>query len=491
MRIWPRSLFLKLSVSFWILVFFLSGLQFALMFYFWRTGENQRLQMGNWELATNIARELRPVLLSEKSTDGLSIALARIAQINPEIDLYILDKNGNAVAWSFDIPHGGKPDVPIDLIESFLASNPRRKLPLYGPNPGDPEYLRPFAVERIEFFSRPGYLYVVLGGGRSRIYRHSVLDRFLLVGGGVTSFLSALIAALLGTLIFSVITRRFRRLSRAVQSISAGSYSTRTGISGSDEVAQLGEQVDLMAKTIEESIEQIKRADESRRQMLANISHDLRGPITSLRAHLEMAQNSSQQSGKRDGELRIDKLLLTVDHLTQLIHDLFDLAKLESKEMIPHPEPFSLPDLVREEVFFDLKPFAETRRIALRFEASEILPLVLADPQMLYRVFTNLVKNAIGHTPEGGEVRVLIVQKLDRLRVTVSDTGVGIAPKDIGLIFERFYIGSGTKLEGPSGTGLGLAIVKQILTLHGADISVQSAPGQGAHFSFELPVCES
>ena len=487
MSLKPQSLFLKLSFSFWVLIFLLAGLQFLLLFRFWTAAENERAQSLNWELATNIARTLRPTLVSNDAIEQLPAALGRVAGHNTEIDIYVLDEFGKPLAWSYRAPIDPTQAVPVELLESFLGTHPSRTVPIYGPNPSTPGYERPFVAERIEIQDRPGYLYIVLGGLRSKIYRGALLDRYLIFGGSITSLLVALSAAVLGTIVFSVITRRFRVIAKAVNSIAAGDYSIRTGVEGNDEVAQLGSQIDVMAKTIETSIEKLKAADESRRQLLTNISHDLRGPITALRAHLEIAQRDFEELPPAEKQLRFARIIGTVDTLTQLFNQLFELSKLESGGLLPEREQFAIVDLITEEVFFDQQPFATQRGVTLKIEAAGPFPLVHGDPQMTYRVLANLIKNAIAHTPEGGTVLVALALSGSKLLISVADTGVGIAQADLPKIFDRFYSGDKGRTSHAGGSGLGLAIVKQILILHGEEISVESEEGVGTCFCFSLP----
>ncbi len=179
-------------------------------------------------------------------------------------------------------------------------------------------------------------------------------------------------------------------------------------------------------------------------------------------------------------------MLRQSQHLTRLVGELFELAKLEAREASPQCEPFSLPELVQDVVQkFQLE--AGERRVTLTMELDADLPLVSADIALVERVLDNLIDNALSHTPAGGTVRVPVRRDADRVILCVADTGKGIAEGDLPKIFEPFYQAK-EPASGNGHAGLGLAIARRIVELHGSVLDVRSRPGEGTTFVFGLPV---
>ena len=260
----------------------------------------------------------------------------------------------------------------------------------------------------------------------------------------------------------------------------------RRNVAG-DEIDRLGVTVEQMSQRIVDQIRQLRHADASRREMVANVSHDLRTPLTSLQGYLETLLI---KEGELSEEERRHYLGLAVKHgrrLSQLTAELFELAMLESREADLHFEPFSLAELVQD-VAQKFKLEAEKREICLETEIPKGAPFVSADIALIERVLENLIENAIKYTPEGGTIRLSLILGRGRIAARVSDTGVGIPEAEIPHIFERFYRVEKSRGEGPEGTGLGLAIAQRILQLHGSPIQVESEPGAGTSFTFELPI---
>lgn len=484
---WRQSIYVKLSAALWVLVFSVCGLQFFVLYSLWTRAETERIQLLNWELAVNYARDLRPILEHDGISPELRRALGRLSGFNFEAEVFILDQHGKPLAWSYRGPNSEADVVPIELLERFLTSEPNRRLPLLGPKLSKPGRNGPFVAERILIRDRPGYLYVVLDGLRAGIYRGTLLDRYLLFGGGFTSGLLSLFAFIVGAVVFSILTRRLRVLTQTVDRIADGDYRARIELTGKDEVHHLAAQINAMAATIDANIETIRAGDESRRQLIATLSHDLRTPITALRANLEATEASLERLSAEERRERFRRMFGTIENLTELLSQLFELAKLESGERKPAREPFSLSELISEEVFFEQEIFARERGVALVLVAPEGLPFVSADAEMIYRVLLNLVKNAITHTPQEGTVTVTLTTRASRIEVSVSDTGCGIAEGDLRRVFDRFYTGDTARTRGRGGTGLGLAIVKQMLNLHEEEIFVESTVGVGTRFWFTLP----
>ena len=235
-------------------------------------------------------------------------------------------------------------------------------------------------------------------------------------------------------------------------------------------------------------VETLRDTDEMRRTLVANLSHDLRTPLTSLQAHLDTL-------AAKDGELttteRRDYLANAsrqTRRLTRLVAQLLDLAKLDGGQIVPHREPFQSAELLQD-IAQKFTLTAAARDILIRTDYSGTLPLVMGDIGLIERVLDNLIDNAIQHSPPSAVVTLRATRAgPERIRFAVEDSGPGIPGEEQTRIFDRFYRGDLSRSAGTGNSGLGLAIVKGILGLHDAAINVESTHGSGTRFSFELPI---
>ena len=224
-----------------------------------------------------------------------------------------------------------------------------------------------------------------------------------------------------------------------------------------------------------------------RGDLIANVSHDLRTPLVSLRGYLELLVLKGDTLAPATQRSYLEIALRQSEHLATLIDELFELAKLDFKGLQIEREPFQFAELAVD-VLQKFQLAADRQQVALRVEAAAALPPVNADLSLIERVLDNLIGNALQHTPEGGSVEVGMQCDGARVIARVTDTGRGIASGDLPLIFDRFYRVDKSRHRASGGAGLGLAIAKRIVELHGSTIAVDSQVGQGSCFSFTLPV---
>lgn len=312
----------------------------------------------------------------------------------------------------------------------------------------------------------------------------------------VNIFILAAVASLLlvsavGLLLFNLLTRRLRGLSQEVENFRGAGFSAPP--SEKVEVSKVkGDEIDLlqsafrqMAVRISEQVRELKESDSLRRELLTNVSHDLRTPLTSMQGYLEtLAMKKDLTDDEKQDYL--DRAIRQSDRLRGLIADLFELAKLDEREVKAHPEQFSLGELALD-VLQKFQLLAERKDVTLRSDLDPHLPFVSADIGLMERALENLITNAIQYTPEGGVVTLSVIKQGDRLTLTVSDTGHGIRDEDLPHIFDRYYRADPENGDATDGTGLGLAITKRIVELHGSSITVESNLAEGSSFSFTLP----
>jgi signal transduction histidine kinase len=305
----------------------------------------------------------------------------------------------------------------------------------------------------------------------------------LIIGAVAFSLMAALI-------VFYFLTRRLRALAAAMDAFRAGGFTEPVKFasmdSRGDEIDRLGATFQEMSQRIAGQLKELEGIDVRRRELLANVSHDLRTPLASMRGYLEMLLLKHGTLSRDEERSYLEIAARHTERLGKLVDDLFQLTKLEAHDLNPQPEPFPLTELAQD-VVQKFRLGAEKRGITLECHFTTALPPVLADIAMIERVLENLIENALRHTPPGGAVRVELDFMDGRLRVRVADTGRGIPPDELANVFDRYY-----RLDrGESGdaghAGLGLAISRRVVELHGGIIQVQSALGSGTTFSFDLP----
>ena len=227
-----------------------------------------------------------------------------------------------------------------------------------------------------------------------------------------------------------------------------------------------------------------------RRELVAQVSHDLRTPLAAIRGYLETLQIKEDTLTPQQREEYFRLALRQSEHLSQLVDALFELAKLDAKEPLAHCEAFPIAEFIHD-VYQKFRLQAESRQIHYTLELPDNLPFVSADIGLIERVMENLLDNAIRHTPAGGHITISAARNHQRVAIQVSDSGPGIAEADLPHIFERFYQAKTAGGENTPHTGLGLAIVKRIMELHNSEINVSSRIGEGTTFSFYLPLDEA
>jgi signal transduction histidine kinase len=291
------------------------------------------------------------------------------------------------------------------------------------------------------------------------------------------AIVSAAIALLMARWLARGMTQPLRDMAQAARRMETGDYSTRVRTRSRDEVGQLAEAFNTMSAELE-GLERL------RRDLVANVSHELKTPITAIRAHLENLLDGVERA---DPET-LQVMLAQSERLGRLVDQLLDLSRLESGDVPLDRAPVPLAPLVSQ-VLSEIDVARTDRGIAVSSEMPEDLPPAFADRERVHQVLFNLVDNAVRHTPSGGAVTVSAHRHDGSVEVEVHDTGVGIPAEHIPRLFERFYrVDTSRSRDDDGGTGIGLAIARSVVEAHGGQIHAASEPGRGSTFTFELPV---
>jgi signal transduction histidine kinase len=303
---------------------------------------------------------------------------------------------------------------------------------------------------------------------------------------GILLVFSTMIGTAFAVYGFSRTTRSLRELATVSRQLADGDLTVRADVPGRDEVAQLGQAFNEMAAKLEQAEYERRELEKLRRDLIAWVSHDLRTPLTSIRAMIEaladglVTDDAMMQRYYRT--IRADVL-----GLNALIDDLFELAQLDAGGIKIEKLPVSLGDLISD-TLEGFRILAEQSGVELIGRIGDDLDPVMMSPQGIGRVLTNLIGNALKYAPEGGIVTVSAQRIGQEVEVVVADNGPGFAEADLSRIFEKFYRGeeARTRAKG-SGAGLGLAIAKGIVDAHGGVISAENGPDGGARVRFVLP----
>lgn len=298
-------------------------------------------------------------------------------------------------------------------------------------------------------------------------------------------------AGLVAYLLSRRLVTRLERLGAAVESLAAGNLAARAPAGGDDEVGQLVGRFNHMAVDLERTLHELEAERDrvtgllmARRQLVAGVSHELRTPVATVRGYLEAALG---RDGAVSADLRADLEIMEgeLERLQRLIDDLFTLSRAEVGQLELRSQPMDV-GVVVQRLVETLAPLAwQQRRVQMLVETAGDLPPARGDAQRLEQVVSNLLSNAVRHTPPGGLVAAAVRADVETVRLEVRDTGSGIAPADLPHVFERFYRGPGQ--DGRSGAGLGLALVKELTETMGGRVEAASTPGEGTCFTVRLP----
>ncbi len=491
---WLRNIFrinslpLKLSLLFVALLLTVSAIYFYTIL--GSTGEYvaEVTQQRNRALAASIAQEMKIDSATNQIPEAKLKELFHAAMIiNPSIKLYIVGHGGEILTASAEPGEVKLDSVNVKHIEDFIHE--RAPLPIYNDDPREPTHPKIFSAAALA--SSDGslhcYLYITLNNDSVYGDEASVRQSYIFKIVGRALLITLGVVMVIGLLLIFLVTRDLKRIVTAVRRMERGDYSARVSVRSSDELSELGAAFNTMADEIDAAMRQLKQNDELRRELIANISHDLRTPLASVEGYVETILLKDHLLTESEKKSYLETILKNTRSLGNLVSELFQLSKLEAKQIQAKPETFSVSELVHD-IVLQFGPKAEAHQITLRYERSDNVPLVYADVSLMERVLQNLISNALQYTPVGGQVVVEVAPNAPQgVCLKVTDTGAGISEQDLNHIFDRFYRSGQVRSQSKGGLGLGLAIAQKIVELHQSELHVRSAVGQGTTFWFSLP----
>jgi len=297
------------------------------------------------------------------------------------------------------------------------------------------------------------------------------INRFLLWGG----FLAVGLAMVFTFALSRRISAPIRALTSAAKRLGQGDFSQRVSIESKDEVGELAQTFNLMAGDL-------MRAEQLRRNLVADAAHELRTPLSNVRGYLEAMRDGVMPADTPTIHSVYEEVLL----LSALVDELQELSLADAGELKLFRKPEDVSELIRKAASA-VQPAVKAKGLSLQVNLAEALPLCQIDAHRIGQVLRNLLDNAVAHTPEGGAITIAAVEQGDWVEVSVADTGEGIPSADLPNVFERFYRVDKSRARATGGSGLGLTIAKRLVEAHGGRIGVQSEPGKGSRFAFVIP----
>lgn len=404
--------------------------------------------------------------------------------VNQGIEIYLLDKTGE-VLYSVVLDHGANaPDRKVSLspINSFIDSKGEQYI--LGDDPRNPGEQKIFSAAPFSINGHEGYIYIILAGKQFELISSNLLGQYFVKLGIGAVLLTMLFAAIIGLLSIWFLTKNLRLITRTVRSFQEGDLEARIEKPEKSDIAIFANSFNEMADTIVGNIDKMQSVDSLRRDLIANVSHDLRTPLSILKGYIETLQIKKDDLSEAEKQEYLQITHDNVDKLSNLINQLFEYSKLESEQVAPVKEPFSITELSYD-LIAKFKVLAAQKQIDLLLENPKDNHMVFADVSLVERALQNLIENALKYTEPKGKVVLSIRRKNENVEINITDTGTGIPLSDQPFIFDRYK--QVDKNQKKQGYGLGLAIVKKIMDLHGTTITVLSKPAEGSSFIFHLP----
>jgi signal transduction histidine kinase len=464
---WYRSFYFRIGFSFVVFVVAVLTAQSAIFGYIMARRGAFPARPPN-TVAAIVAADLGAALAQDIQIDLQEFVNREYAQIQP---LYLVMKDGRIVA-------NRREELADNLRRSAGAllgteSFPRGQEPRFE---GPAVVMAPIQVR--------GMLHGMVVLPRMPVGSPVMRDvgRLLSIPGTALLAVATIIAT---AFIFAPARRRLKALAAATERLGAGDLSARAPETGGDEIAHLARAFNRMAVELSARDEALRTVDRLRRQMLADVSHELKTPLTAMCGYLETLRMSQLALDETTRERYFQTLERETRRLDRIVQDLVDLARLENGVGALDVRLFALERLFGHVAQRHEKD-AQARQVSMRVSIAPEADQVLGDPDRLEQAVENLVANALRHTPPGGTIEMCGRVDGEAIVLTVTDSGSGIAPEHVSHVFERFYKVDPARTRDANGSGLGLSIAKAIVERHQGSIEVTSVPGRTA-FTIVLP----
>jgi len=467
----------------------------ASMLFYWSSSlaeqsKSQAEQKLHSKLAEHLAHDnplLQDGVYDKKALKNLFHTLMLLG---PAFEFYFLDPAGNIITYSADANKIKREKVDLSPLVN-LISNPEL-VPVFGDDPRSLTKQKIFSAAPIyRGDNLQGYLYIIIGGEiYDSIFSQVKSDEHLQQYGA--AFIGALLLLLLILLaVFRYFTMPIKQLANEMKAINDVKFDqskvtlTQWNNVENNEVHLLGNTFNMMVKQINQQLSQLTENDRVRSELLAHLSHDLRTPLATMQGYMETIVIKGDKLTPNERADYMATAQRNGMQLKRLIDQIFELAHLEDGQVTVSLETFAIGELLHDIIAkFALK--AEEKNISLSLQPQQCRFIVYSDIAKLERIITNLLENAIRHTPAAGEVAIIVEQLVDKIKISVKDNGSGISNEDITYIFDARYRASNAIEDNTTHAGLGLAISQKLSKILNSELLVKSTLGQGSEFSLSL-----
>lgn len=483
---WIHSLYTRLAVGLVGLLFVIGVVYTALNSYATQRFVAQLDQDLNRSLAQNLVADKNLVEQGKLNESALKATFSQYMVVNPSIEIYLLDLKGKILSYSVDPKAVMRSHVSLNPIRAFL--NGQDKYPS-GDDPRSHDKQKAFSVTQVPSGEAPeGYLYVVLRGQQYEVLESMAFQGFWARAGLWSMGLSLVLGLMAGLAIFYWLTKRLRRLAGRMESFSTSDFTQWSDEAGTidrvDEIGQIEQIFSQMAARIQNQLTELTEKDNQRRQLVAQVSHDLRTPLASMLGYVESLKLKREAlSDAQQGEF-LEVAYTQGQRLSNMIDSLFVLSSLEAREVPPQLEPF-----MPLELLYDVRQKhliqAQENGLELEIEHHELNAFALADLSLFERVLDNLIDNAVVHANRDSTILLRLISDPTHVTIEVENRGMPISETDQEVLFDPFFRVSQTADKRHA--GLGLAICKRIMDNLGGSICVKNV-FDGVVFSVRLKI---
>jgi len=374
--------------------------------------------------------------------------------VNQGIEVYLLNDSGE-ILYSVVLDPNDKDatkSVSLAPIRSFIQDQGEKFV--LGDDPRNPGESKIFSAAPYSVEGHNGFIYIILAGNKFQEVSNTLMGQYFAKLGLGATLLTMLFSALIGLLAIWFLTKNLRLITNKVRKFQEGDLDARIENPDKSDIAIFANSFNEMADTIVGNMDKMKSVDLLRRELIANVSHDLRTPLAILKGYIETLQIKRDTLTEAEKQEYLQITHDNVDKLSKLINQLFEYSKLEAEQVAPVKEPFSITELSHD-LIAKFKVLAERKEISLQMDNPETNCMVFADVSLVERALQNLIENAIKYTEPKGKVTLSLEKKGKNVEINITDTGTGIPVNEQPFIFDRYkQVDKSTKKQG-HGTGTG------------------------------------
>ncbi len=478
-----NSLFLKISSALLGLLLLLGAAYVMITAYAAKEYYKETTQRLNAHVAEHMLLEVSPFVDGKVNEEALGKIMHSMMAVNPSLEVYLLNPSGDILSFVVLDKEVRLKNVKVQPVQEFIATKGERYI--LGEDPRNPGNSVVFSATEVnENNTLLGYVYMVLASEEYENASQALFGSYFLKVGTQAFAFTLITAFLLGLLLLFMLTHSLRKIQAGVKQFEAGDYNARIPIKGNGEMADLAHTFNQMADTILKNMDDLKEVDSLRRDLIANVSHDLRSPMAVIHGYIETIIIKEEKITQEEKNKYLNIILQSSDKLKKLVADLFELSRLEAKQIVLKREPAQVNEMLSD-IIKQFEILAAEKEINMSLKLPEHLPHVMLDIHLMSRVFQNLIDNAIKYTPRHGFIQIDARIRNHKVNVSVLNSGNGISSADMPHLFDRYFKVDHT--QNSNSSGLGLAISKKIIDLHEAEISVASVLGESTTFEIQLP----